>query len=72
LGPTKVEILGPTPSNGLRNGFPPIQIPYVQPYEKKTATLEIFWTRDKRLQGPFRDGSSKRVRSLQGADVLKN
>jgi hypothetical protein len=33
-------ISGPTPSNGPRNGFPPIQ-PHI-----KTGTLVILWTRD--------------------------
>jgi hypothetical protein len=42
FGPKKVEISGPIPSNGPRNGFPPHPNPYVQPHIKKKQVHRQF------------------------------
>jgi hypothetical protein len=70
LGP-KVAIKGLTPSNALRNGFPPHPNPYIKPHiNNRYHTLVILWTRDKRETIEFKAHSemvyNKRVRSLRG------
>jgi hypothetical protein len=72
LGPTKVEISGPTPFKPLEKLISPHPNPYVQTHINNRYIgnfMDKRQERDKRFQAPFRDGEESEGENKRGGGV---